>query len=171
MESGKILDPAIEGSSVFNINFLPHYGRLNVNRGGCGWSPKSAERDSSWIRVDLGDTMSVTGIATQGVCNSDHNFWVTSYSVSYSVDFGDWEFLKESGSTKVGLLTLFLFTTFKFTHIGNLFFQKIFTGNTDSTTILTHGFKNPIIARYIKITPQSYTNAPVLRMELYTGCY
>ena len=147
MESGKILDSAIKASSVYSSGFVPHHGRLNLNRGLCGWAPAYAKKDTSWIRVDLGDTTSVTGVATQGRCNSYNNHWATSYTVSYSSDDRHWEFLKESDRTKV------------------------FTGNTDRTTVVTHIFKNPIIARYIKIAPQSYASSPVLRMELYTGCF
>ena len=103
MESGKILNRAIKASSAFGSNFVPHHGRLNINRGLCAWTPTAEGKDTSWIRVDLGDTMSVTGVATQGRCNSDK--WVTSYTLSYSTDDGDWELYKESDSTKVCLLT------------------------------------------------------------------
>ena len=123
MESGKILDSAITASSAYSSSYVPHHGRLNLNHGAGGWAPASAKKDTSWIQVDLGDTMSVTGVATQGRCNCKSSYWVRSYTVSYSADGRDWEFLKESGSTKVGLLMLYLFPNFKFIHVGNLFFQ------------------------------------------------
>ena len=102
MESGKILDSAITASSVFDQNFEPAYGRLNVYRGGCAWARAREEQVNTWIQVDLGDIISVTGVATQGRCTWPQ--WVTSFEVSYSTDGENWEFYKESGSIKVRLI-------------------------------------------------------------------
>ncbi|CAB4020032.1 Hypothetical predicted protein [Paramuricea clavata] len=144
MESGKILDGAITASTSYNSELGPANARLNVHRGWCAWTTNNAGKQSGWIQVDLGDIIWVTGVATQGRCV--HPQWVKSYKVSYSTDGQNWEFYDESGST------------------------KIFTGNTDKTTVVTNAFKSPIHARYVKILPQSFVDRPSLRMELYTSC-
>jgi ABC-type sugar transport system ATPase subunit len=100
MESGKILDSAITASSVYDHSLLPGNGRLNVHRGRCAWAPMKNGRNTAWFQVDLGDIVSVTGVATQGRC--EYLQWVTSYTVSYSNDGQIWEFFKESGNAKVG---------------------------------------------------------------------
>ena len=100
MESGQILDSAITASSFYSEYYKPWFGRLNLHLGRCAWIPKTEGRDNAWIQVDLGEIKLVTGVATQGRCTDDLR--VTSYTVSYSTDGGNWEFYKESDSTKVG---------------------------------------------------------------------
>ena len=99
MESGKIMDDAITASTSFAEYLSTGKARLNVHLEGCAWSPKDGDKQTAWIQVDLSDVMSVTGVATQGRCV--HPQWVTSYTVSYSIDGQNWEFYKESGGTKV----------------------------------------------------------------------
>lgn len=143
MESGKLLDSAITASSYYANEFKPYNARLNKHYGNCAWIPRSGLQHNSWIEVDLGGLTRVTGIATQG--RRTYTQWVTSYTVSYSNDRQYWKFCEESGTS------------------------KIFTGNTDKTTVVTHYFENQIAARYVRLWPQSYSVHPSLRMELY-GC-
>ncbi len=102
MESGKILDSAITASSTYNHEFHPADARLNmVDRRQCCWTPVDSDRRTAWLRVDLDNIFSMTGIATQGRCNWPQ--WVTSYTVSYSTDTENWQSYMESGSIKVSL--------------------------------------------------------------------
>ena len=105
MESRQILDSAITASSFYSEYYKPWYGRLNLHLGRCAWTTTSGGRDNAWIQVDLGDIKLVTGVATQGRCTDDER--VTSYTVTYSIDGGNWEFYKESDGPKVGLCTFF----------------------------------------------------------------
>jgi hypothetical protein len=104
MESEKILDSAITASSFYDSRYVPGNGRLNVHFHGarCAWTTTKEGRDNAWFQVDLGNIVSVTGVAIQGNCAIDLFEWVTSYTVSYSIDGKNWEFFEESSSTKVG---------------------------------------------------------------------
>ncbi|CAB4021654.1 Hypothetical predicted protein [Paramuricea clavata] len=146
MQSGEILDSAVTASSFYDGFFKPANARLNIFRGKCAWTPTNNGQQNAWIQVDLGDIKLITGVSTQGRCNAALPQWVKSYTVSHSSYGQQWKLYEESGSV------------------------KNFTGNTDKTTVVTHGFKNPISARYVKVLPQSFRYRPSMRMELYTGC-
>ena len=49
-----------------------------------------------------------------------------------------------------------------------LSFQE-FQGNSDQKTVVTNNFKKPIVARYVRIIPQTYTYYAEIRVEYY-GC-
>ena len=88
MESGKIPDAAITASSSHNAAHGPRNGRLNfkAGRGRTGaWSALHNDR-GQFLQVDLGKVSKVTRMATQG--RQDHDQWVTSYTLSYSVHGG-----------------------------------------------------------------------------------
>ncbi|CAB3987650.1 Hypothetical predicted protein [Paramuricea clavata] len=144
MRSGKIPDDAITASSTYSGSYKPSYARLTKVGSSCSWTPTAAGRIGSWLQVDLGQLSTVTGIATQGTCYSSTE-WATSYSVSYSNEPNSWTLYEESGNVKV------------------------FQANTDRSSIVTHSFKSPIRARYIRVLPKSWSNYPTMRLELY-GC-
>ncbi|CAB4043542.1 Hypothetical predicted protein [Paramuricea clavata] len=143
MRSGKIPDDAVTASSTISSGYKPSYARLTRVGSSCSWAPPAAGRIGSWLQVDLGKVTTVTGIATQGSCDSKE--WVKSYSVSYSNEHNSWTPYEESGNVKV------------------------FQANTDASSIVTHSFKSPIRARYIRVLPQSWNSYPTMRLELY-GC-
>ncbi|CAB3989999.1 Hypothetical predicted protein [Paramuricea clavata] len=145
MTSGKIPDDAITASSYYSSDYKPGYGRLKWVGYWCSWTPTAAGKIGSWLQVDLGQLATVTGIATQGTCINQDFFWAESYSVSYSNEPNLWTSYKESGNVKV------------------------FQGNTDQSSIVTHSFKPPIRARYIRVLPKSWSDWPTTRLELY-GC-
>ena len=47
--------------------------------------------------------------------------------------------------------------------------DKLFTGNSDSKTVVTRNFQNVIRAKSVKVLPKSYEKNPCLRVEFY-GC-
>lgn len=104
MENGRIKDSQITASSTFSTDpdadYFPHYARLNLQSniaaGGRivgGWAPDPAVEDisKSVIQVDLGSTMVVTMVATQGRAETTYNQFTSSYVLSYSVDRKDWK--------------------------------------------------------------------------------
>lgn len=99
MGSGKIPDQAITASSFHDNYHKPSYGRLNINKGHCSWTPKFKEKNA-WLQVDLGQLTTVTEIATQGSCIENH--WMTSYWISHSIDGKNWQYFQEAGKNKVG---------------------------------------------------------------------
>ena len=102
--SGKISDNAFRASSVWDNNHGAAHARLNkVQRQGLAssWSARVND-DQQWLQIDLGGWKSVTRVATQG--RHDRDQWVTSYTVSYSLYGGHFDFYKENDQIKVGLL-------------------------------------------------------------------
>ncbi|CAB4040679.1 Hypothetical predicted protein, partial [Paramuricea clavata] len=98
MRSGKIPDDAVTASSTISSGYKPSYARLTRVGSSCSWAPPAAGRIGSWLQVDLGKVTTVTGIATQGSCDSKE--WVKSYSVSYSNEHNSWTPYEESGNVK-----------------------------------------------------------------------
>ncbi|XP_042220113.1 neurexin-4-like isoform X3 [Homarus americanus] len=107
------------------------------------WTAKNADY-LQYLEVDLGDTMNITAIATQG--REDSNEYVTAYTIEFGRD----------GT---------LFSIVKGFH-GSVW---AFPGNTDGNTVVTNLFDTPIIARYIRIKPTRWRDRISLRLELY-GC-
>ena len=42
-------------STMFNMGFRPSFGRQNGQRGGKGWTPKTAINSSHYLQVDMGE--------------------------------------------------------------------------------------------------------------------
>ena len=62
------------------------------------WTAKRRDKHQ-WWQVDLGKTMNITMVATQGGWN--YAEWVTSYYVAYSQDGLEIHHVTESNQTKV----------------------------------------------------------------------
>ena len=104
MESGHLPDSAISASTSHDGNHIPQFGRLNKipASGKAGaWCAKSNDV-KQWLQVSFGRQTTVTKVATQGRYKS--NQWVTSYTLSYSVDGAHWVWYRLSnGHIKVWL--------------------------------------------------------------------
>ena len=85
-------------SSQYSTRHQPAYGRLNGDRGD-GWCAKEAGRNDDWLQVDLGETIEVCALATQGDRNG--NEWVTAFKLSSSTDGNSWTPYKVANSTEV----------------------------------------------------------------------
>ncbi|CAH3127335.1 unnamed protein product [Pocillopora meandrina] len=147
MESGAILDAQITASSEFNGNHAATQGRLNflaVPGKAGSWSARTNDVNQ-WIQVKLPGYTKITRFATQG--RNAFNQWVTKYKLEYSEDGVTFHYYHEAGQSAA----------------------KIFRGNTDSNTIVTHELLPPIQALYIRLRPTSWFNHISMRMEIY-GC-
>ncbi len=104
MESGYLPDSALSASSTYDANHIPQFSRLNKipASGKVGaWCARSND-GNQWLEVYFGRETTVTKVATQGTYN--HNQWVMSYSLSYSVDGVHWSWYRLSdGQIKVPL--------------------------------------------------------------------
>ena len=90
MESGHLPDSSLSASTSANANHIPQFGRLNKipASGKAGaWCAKSND-GNQWLQISFGRPTTVTRVATQGRYDGDQ--WVTSYSLSYSVDGAHW---------------------------------------------------------------------------------
>lgn len=86
LQNGKIKNAAITASSQWDGNHAPWLARLHRPRRGRligAWSARK-NNHNQWLQVDLGRSMKITGIATQGRYDADQ--WVTAYYLYYSSD-------------------------------------------------------------------------------------
>ena len=93
-----ISDSQLTASSWHGIRFQAAYGRLNGNRGD-GWCAEEARRNDDWLQIDLGNTIQVCAVATQGDING--NEWTTDFKLSYSSDGNIWTTYKDSNGTEM----------------------------------------------------------------------
>ncbi|XP_078620228.1 lactadherin-like [Branchiostoma floridae x Branchiostoma japonicum] len=97
---------------------------------------------NQYLAVDFGRDVNVTGIQTQGL-GEGH---IKTYRVAYQLDGADQVLPYLEGGA-----------------------VRMFTGNSDGDSIVQRDLLQPIIARYVLINPQTFTDVPRLRLELL-GC-
>ena len=102
MESGHLPDSALSASTSYDAKYSPQLSRLNTiaRKGKKGaWCARSND-GNQWLQVYFGRETTVTKVTSQG--RYDHNNWVMSYSLSYSVDGTHWAWYRLSdGHIKV----------------------------------------------------------------------
>lgn len=101
MESGYILDSQISASSEYNARHTVLNARLNFQAGNGrtgAWSARPLN-PHQWLQVDFVRKVTLGQVATQG--RPDYAQWVTSYSLSYSVNGVDYEMFEQDSSVKV----------------------------------------------------------------------
>ena len=52
-------DARMTASTVYGSGYQPYYGRLNENRGGRRWCPKTTTDRTDYLQVDMGSVRSV----------------------------------------------------------------------------------------------------------------
>uniref|UniRef100_A0A4W6GAR8 Neuropilin n=1 Tax=Lates calcarifer TaxID=8187 RepID=A0A4W6GAR8_LATCA len=145
MESGKITDDQITASSTFYDNhWLPRQARLNYNDN--GWTPNE-DSNREYIQVDLHTLKVLTGIATQGAISKEtqNAYHVTTFKLEVSTNGEDWMVYRHGKN------------------------HKVFHANTDATEVVLNRIPQPVLARFVRIRPQTWKNGIALRFELY-GC-
>ncbi|XP_039267776.2 lactadherin-like isoform X1 [Styela clava] len=148
MKSREIPDSAISVSSSYSKH-QGRYARLDEQPSEIPisygvWHP-IYNRVGEWIQIDLGKMRSVAGVITQGRPNCPCEQWVTSYKVKYGNSTNKYVTITENGR------------------------DKIFPANTDMDTKVANLFQTPVVARYIRIYPQTGHNFMVMRLELIRG--
>nr|XP_013795528.1 PREDICTED: transcription initiation factor TFIID subunit 12 [Apteryx mantelli mantelli] len=103
-------------------------------------SPRAASR--RWLCSDGAPA----GIITKG-SSEKYDYYVTSYRVSSSRDGRNWRAYKGSGGQE----------------------DKVFEGNADSHEEVSNAFIPPIVARYVRVTPQRWHQRIALKVAL-VGC-
>ncbi|XP_078601172.1 uncharacterized protein LOC144876116 isoform X1 [Branchiostoma floridae x Branchiostoma japonicum] len=151
MESGDISRDQITASSrdCTGDCGLTSFGRLHSND---SWYPDNFEtpgRDQ-WIQIDLLEVKNVAGIQTQGHQRSNTTYFVRSFKLqSSNKETDDWTTYSNSTFPKE---------------------DAIFDGNVDADTVRENLLDQPILARYIRVIPWSWSpNGVSLRLELL-GC-
>ncbi|XP_029200554.2 uncharacterized protein LOC114965136 [Acropora millepora] len=146
MANGAIVDEQISASSEWSRAHRAAYGRLFYTLNSAAWVASDA---NPWFQIDLrNEHTKVTRIATQGrsrvaICCQ----WVKTYSLQFSADGKSFSYYKEEGQIS----------------------KKVFNGNTDSDTVVSHDLDPPIWTRFIRFLPMNYYKLRSMRFEVY-GC-
>uniref|UniRef100_A0A3P8SVL3 AE binding protein 1 n=1 Tax=Amphiprion percula TaxID=161767 RepID=A0A3P8SVL3_AMPPE len=98
----------------------------------------------NWFEIDARRETEFTGVITQGR-DSQNDDYVTSYFLAFSNDSREW------------------------TTIHDGYADWLFFGNSDKDTPVMNQLAEPVLARYIRIIPQSWNGSLCMRLEVL-GC-
>ncbi|XP_043919219.1 probable carboxypeptidase X1 isoform X2 [Protopterus annectens] len=153
LESLRVEDTQLRASSYQRFGLGAHRGRLNMQAGihdgdfyDGAWC--AAEKNKNqWFQVDARRLTKFTGVITQGRNSLWSDDWVISYKLQLSNDTHRWVTCK-NGTEEV-----------------------IFSANKDFESPVLNILPTPMVARYIRINPQSwFENGTIcLRAEIL-GC-
>ena len=90
--------------------------------------------EKAWLQMDTGVVQTITGVVTQGYKYA--NYWVQTFRVEVSTDSSVWRQV-ECG--------------------------RVFSGNVDYDSKVKTLFSSAVEARYVKILPLTWYNAPLMR--------
>ncbi|XP_030412039.1 discoidin, CUB and LCCL domain-containing protein 1 isoform X1 [Gopherus evgoodei] len=127
-----------------SVQWSPDKAWLQVQ--GISWaSNHSSHRE--WLEVDLGEKKRITGIRTTGSTMLKFNFYVKTFILNYKNNNSKWRTYK-------GILNNE---------------EKVFQGNSNYEDVVRNNFIPPIVARYVRIIPQTWHQRIALKVELI-GC-
>ena len=109
-----------------------------LNRLSSGSWIAGANNTSQWYKVDLGQIETISAVATQGRHNAAQ--WIETYTIEYSND--DITYTAYNGG-------------------------QVFTGNSDSSTVVKNDFNPTFSARYVRFHPQTWNGYISSRFEVY----
>ncbi|XP_072596423.1 inactive carboxypeptidase-like protein X2 isoform X4 [Vulpes vulpes] len=153
LETLKITDFQLHASTSKRYGLGAHRGRLNIQAGinendfyDGAWCAGRNDLHQ-WIEVDARRLTKFTGVITQGRNSLWLSDWVTSYKVMVSNDSHTWVTVKNGSG------------------------DMIFEGNSEKEIPVLNELPVPMVARYIRINPQSwFDNGSIcMRMEIL-GC-
>ncbi|XP_026801578.3 inactive carboxypeptidase-like protein X2 isoform X1 [Pangasianodon hypophthalmus] len=151
LESHRIDTDQLQASSMYHHRYGSHRARLNIqasgdeyDMNGGAWCANPDEK-VHWIELDTRTLTEFTGVITQGRDDPIENDYVTSYYVAFSNDSREWTLLHDGYS------------------------EWLFFGNSDKHTPVMSQFMEPVVARYIRILPQSWNGTACMRLEIL-GC-
>lgn len=148
LESHRVEDDQLLASSQSHHGFAAQRGRLNMQASeseddmyGGAWCAESEDKDH-WFEVDARREVEFTGVITQGRNSDLHEDYVSSFFVAFSNDSRDWTVHHDG------------------------YAEWLFYGNVDKDTPVLSQFNAPVVARYIRILPQSWNGSLCLRTEV-----
>ncbi|KAL0979154.1 hypothetical protein UPYG_G00181420 [Umbra pygmaea] len=151
MESHKIESDQLLASSMSQYRYSQGRARLNMqdseneeDMNGGAWCPNPDDK-IHWFEIDARKATEFTGIITQGRDSRNESDFVTSYYVQFSNDSREWKTIHDGYS------------------------DWLFFGNSDKDTPVLNQLAEPILARYIRIIPQSWNGSCCMRLEIL-GC-
>ncbi|KAM4038042.1 adipocyte enhancer-binding protein 1 [Anomaloglossus baeobatrachus] len=151
LESHRIEDDQMLSSSMLRHGLHAQRGRLNTQAGSNeddffdgAWCAEDDGR-TQWLEVDTRRSTLFTGVITQGRDSVLHDDFVTSYYVGFSNDSQKW------------------------TMYSNGYEEMMFYGNVDKDTPVQTDFPEPVVARFLRVYPQTWNGSLCMRMEVL-GC-
>ncbi|XP_059822920.1 inactive carboxypeptidase-like protein X2 isoform X1 [Hypanus sabinus] len=151
LESHHVADDQLLASSFLRHGLGPQRVRLNMQAGteneeeddfyDGAWCAQ-VEDQSQWIEVDARKLVEFSGVITQGRDSMLHNDWVNTYYVQFSNDSRTWITYTDG------------------------YYDWLFYGNVDTDTPVLSEFPVTVVARYIRINPQSWNGSLCMRMEV-----
>ncbi|XP_072410141.1 inactive carboxypeptidase-like protein X2 [Chiloscyllium punctatum] len=154
LESHQVADEQLTASSFLRYGLGPQRIRLNIQAGeededeedyyDGAWCPQT-EDQSQWIEVDARKLIEFSGVITQGRDSLLHNDWVSSFYVQFSNDSRTWMTYTDG------------------------YYDWLFYGNVDTDTPVLNEFPETVVARFIRINPQTWNGSLCMRMEVL-GC-
>ncbi|KAM8973769.1 adipocyte enhancer-binding protein 1 [Pelodytes ibericus] len=151
LESHRIEDDQLLASSMLRHGLHAQRGRLNMQAGlneddffDGAWCAEDNNL-AQWLEVDTRRSTLFTGIITQGRDSLIHDDFVTSFHVGFSNDSQKWVLYS------------------------NGFEEMLFFGNVDKDTPVQTDFPEPVVARFMRIYPQTWNGSLCMRLEVL-GC-
>ncbi|XP_063046448.1 probable carboxypeptidase X1 [Engraulis encrasicolus] len=153
LESLRVKDAQLQSSTYQRRGLGPHRGRLNIQSGvedgdiyDGAWC-SSYEDQKQWLQVDARRQTNFTGVILQGRASIWSWDFVTSYKVQVSNDTINWKPCMNGTE------------------------EAVFEGNQDTFTPVLGAFPVPVVARYLRINPQTwYENGTICLRAEVLGC-
>ncbi|XP_071894051.1 probable carboxypeptidase X1 [Anas platyrhynchos] len=153
LESLRVLDSQLRASSDKRYGLGAHRGRLNIQSGlydgdffDGGWCAGQEDKEQ-WLEIDARRLTNFTGVITQGLNSIWTYDWVTSYKVQFSNDTHTWQPCRNGTE------------------------EAVFPGNKDPETPVLNLLPSPVVARYIRINPQTwFENGTICLRAEVLGC-
>ncbi|XP_062980808.1 discoidin, CUB and LCCL domain-containing protein 1 isoform X2 [Elgaria multicarinata webbii] len=126
------------------VHWSPNKAWLKVQ--GPSWAANQSNH-RQWLEIDLGEKTRITGIRTTGSTMLNFNYYVKTFIVSYKNNNSKWRTYKGIVNNE----------------------EKVFKGNSNHGNIVRNNFIPPLVARYVRIIPQTWHKRIALKVELI-GC-
>ncbi|EDO44679.1 predicted protein [Nematostella vectensis] len=139
MESGDIKDYQLSASTSYS-DLQPSKARKTSDEAWCSLTQVQGQ----YLQVDFMQQTRITGLTTWGR-NGNKYHWTSSYLIAYTVDDVTWANYSVNG------------------------YDKMFQGNRDRFTPVTHWLEKPFYAIGIRIIAMAWDELICIRLELY-GC-
>jgi hypothetical protein len=143
MVSGALDASSVAASSSINEDHDERGSRLLTNTNGAHSLSVKHKDTYQYLQIDVGIVTNITAVATQG--RNAIAQWVKDYLLLYSTDGSTWFTYKENDAV------------------------KLFAGNTDSKSVVSHKLPFPVAARYVRFQAQTWQEHISFRAEVY-GC-
>uniref|UniRef100_A0A670XYP8 Discoidin, CUB and LCCL domain containing 1 n=1 Tax=Pseudonaja textilis TaxID=8673 RepID=A0A670XYP8_PSETE len=150
------------GGDALNIQMTASSSWNEINEVGdlVEWSPQKAwlkvpgpswaanqSNHQQWLEIDLGEKIRITGIRTAGSTVLHFNYYVKTFVVNYKNNNTKWRTYKRILSNE----------------------EKVFKANSNHGDVVRNNFIPPIVARFLRIIPQTWYKRIALKVELI-GC-